>query len=74
MRSFRMPDCRFGIPFFVVFRGRTMGLCRKFVLLGGFAVRLVQGHGISSLEENFTPPLLSTSQASLCWTAGFSMG
>ena len=38
---FRMPDCHSGIiPFFVVFRGRTMGVCRKFVLLGGSSVRL----------------------------------
>jgi hypothetical protein len=41
-----MPDYRWEISFFVMFRGRAMGLRRKFVLLGGFPVRLV--HGLSS--------------------------
>src|ERR1035438_6173127 len=42
-RSFRMPDCRGGVPFFVMFGGRAMGSRRKFVLLGGFSVCLVHG-------------------------------
>jgi len=36
-----MPDCRGGVPFFVMFGGRAMGSRRKFVLLGGFSVCLV---------------------------------
>jgi transaldolase len=41
-----MPAFRYAVPFFIVFGGGTMGHCRKFVLLGGFPVRLV--HGVSS--------------------------
>jgi hypothetical protein len=47
-RSFRMPVCRGAIAFFVVFGSRTMGLCRKFVQLGGLSVCLV--HGVPPLE------------------------
>jgi hypothetical protein len=31
-----MPATRFIVPFFIVFGSRTMGACRKFMLLGGF--------------------------------------
>ena len=37
-----MPNCRGEIPFFVMFRGSTMGMRRKFVLFSGFPVRLVR--------------------------------
>jgi hypothetical protein len=30
-RSFRVPERRSAVPFFVMFRGSAMGLCRKFV-------------------------------------------
>jgi len=40
-RSFQMEFLRRAIAFFAVFGGRTMGLRRKFVQLGGFSVCLV---------------------------------
>jgi hypothetical protein len=64
-----------GIAFFVMFGSRAMGLRRKFVLLGGFPVRLVH-RSWSCLPGSVTlglPHSYARSQASLCWTAGFSM-
>jgi len=40
-RSFRMPVSGFIVPFFIVFRGSAMGLCREFVLLRCFPMRFV---------------------------------
>ena len=42
---FRMPVSRLVIASFIVFGSRTMGVRRKFVLLGGFPMRVI--HGLS---------------------------
>lgn len=62
-RSFRMPDCRCEVPFFVVFSRSTMGLCRKIVLLGGFPVYFVRG--VSSCGSVGNSPLICTRQTNV---------
>ena len=42
-RPFRMPAAPFVISFFIVFGSSTMGVSRKFVLLGGFPVCVSHG-------------------------------
>jgi hypothetical protein len=46
-RPFRMPVSRFVVASFIVFGGCTVGVRRKFVLLGGFPTRVVHV-GLSS--------------------------
>src|ERR1039457_3002372 len=58
-----MPDCRCVIPLFVMFRGSTMGLCRKFVLLSGFPVCFV--HGVSSCGSAVNSPRTCTRRTNL---------
>jgi len=53
-RSFRMPSSRYVVPFFVMFGSSTMGLCRKFVLLGGSPVCPV--HGVFSCASAVNSP------------------
>jgi hypothetical protein len=48
-----------------------MGLCRKFVLLGGFPVCLV--HGVSSRGSAGNLPLMCTRRTNLLWIAEVSL-
>jgi hypothetical protein len=48
-----MPASRCVIPFFVIFGNRTMGVCRKSVLPGGFLVCVVHGFSPSGSAAPF---------------------
>jgi hypothetical protein len=72
-RPLRMPNCGCEIPFFVMFRGSTVGPGRKFVLLGSLPVRLV--HGLPSFRRRHPSSLVHGADQSLssqechAWTA-----
>jgi hypothetical protein len=62
-----MPALRYAVPFFIVFGGGSMGHGSKFMLLGGFPVRLV--HGVSSCESVCDRPFTCTR-----WTNPMEIG
>jgi MFS family permease len=60
-----MPPSPYVIPFFVVFGGRTMGVRREFVLLGGSKVQVVRH--VSSCGTVLNALFLCTARANLLW-------
>jgi len=59
-RSFRMPATGFVFAFFIVLSSSTVSLCRKFVLLGCFSVRILHLFLASSRSLTCTTPTIPT--------------